>query len=68
MVRMMARENREEWGTSARVELETVRAVIAAYGRGEITLPEVPKNTKRSELRDVALMRSDPEPATEEAA
>ena len=41
MLRMMAAENMEEWGTSAWVEMETVRATIAAYGKGLIELPKV---------------------------
>ncbi len=44
MLLMMAKENMEEWGTSAWVELETVRSVIQAYSKGEIVLPKVPKN------------------------
>jgi ParB-like chromosome segregation protein Spo0J len=45
MLRMMARENMEEWGTSAWVEIETIRATIDAFGKGEIELPLVSKNT-----------------------
>lgn len=40
MIRMMARENMEEWGTSAWVELETIRATIKAYAEGKIELPK----------------------------
>jgi hypothetical protein len=54
MLRMMARENLEEWGTSAWVELETIRATIAAYGRGEITLPAVPPKTPQDAIRYVS--------------
>lgn len=54
MLKMMARENMEEWGTSAWVELETIRAVIEAYGKGEITLPKVPKDTRKDAIRDVS--------------
>ena len=46
MLQMMARENMEEWGTSAWVELETIRATIDAYGKGLIELPKVPKTTR----------------------
>jgi hypothetical protein len=49
MLKMMARENMEEWGTSAWVELETIRSVIDAYGKGEIELPEVGKRGPRIE-------------------
>jgi ParB-like chromosome segregation protein Spo0J len=39
MLQVMARENLEEWGTSAAVEHETVRAVVEAYAKGQIKLP-----------------------------
>jgi ParB family chromosome partitioning protein len=39
MAQIMARENMEEWGHNASVEQATVRAIIEAYGRGEIKLP-----------------------------
>jgi len=39
MLKIMARENLEEWGTSAAVEHETVRAVVEAYAEGRIDLP-----------------------------
>ena len=51
MLQMMANENMEEWGTSAWVELETLRAVIEAYGRGEIELPKVPRDTPKQHVR-----------------
>jgi len=38
MLQMMARENMEEWGTTAMVEHETVRAVVEAYAEGKISL------------------------------
>jgi hypothetical protein len=38
MLKIMARENMEEWGTSAAVEQETVRAVVEAYAAGKIDL------------------------------
>lgn len=40
MVQMMARENLEEWGTSAYIEAQTVESTIRAYGNGEIKLPD----------------------------
>jgi len=46
MLQMMARENMEEWGTSAWVEVETLRATIQAYGKGLIELPKVPERSK----------------------
>ena len=39
---MMANENMQEWGTSAEVEQETIRAVVQAYADGKIEL-EKPK-------------------------
>ena len=51
MIQMMARENMEEWGTSILVDHETVRAIVEAYAEGKITLPEVPKKTKTSQIR-----------------
>lgn len=53
MIRMMARENMEEWGSLAWVELESVRATIDAYAKGEIELPPIPKDTPKSNVRDV---------------
>lgn len=48
MLQIMARENMEEWGTSAWVEQETVRAVVEAYAEGKIALPlPDPKTDKR---------------------
>ena len=38
MLQIMARENMEEWGTSAIVEHETIRAVVEAYAEGKIEL------------------------------
>jgi hypothetical protein len=39
MAKIMARENMEEWAHSAMIEQQTVRSIIEAYGRGEISLP-----------------------------
>jgi hypothetical protein len=47
MIQMMANENMEEWGTSALVELETVQAVVEAFGAGKIKL-EKPGKTNGS--------------------
>lgn len=38
MLQIMARENMEEWGSSAAVEIETIDAVVQAYGAGQIEL------------------------------
>jgi hypothetical protein len=54
MMRMMARENMEEWGTSAWIELETIRAVIDAYGKDEIRLRPVSSKTRPDEIRYVS--------------
>jgi ParB/Sulfiredoxin domain len=51
MIQMMARENMEEWGTSASVEHETVRAVVEAYADGRVHLPAVPDKTPQSQIR-----------------
>lgn len=44
MIRMMADENMGEWGHDFTVEMETVRAVVKAYGAGKIELKK-PKAT-----------------------
>lgn len=38
MIQMMARENMSEWSGNIRVEMETVRSTINAFGSGAITL------------------------------
>lgn len=48
MIRVMARENMEEWGTSAAIEHETVRSVVEAYGDGQIELPSAGSEAGRS--------------------
>src|SRR5262245_55666787 len=48
MLQIMARENMEQWGTSAAVEQETVRAVVEAYAAGKINLPPKPEGTSRT--------------------
>jgi len=48
MLQIMARENMEEWGTSAAIEQETVRAVVEAYAEGKIGLA---KPEGRTDLR-----------------
>ncbi len=40
MLRIMADENANEYGTSAEVEQETIRAVVEAYADGKIELPK----------------------------
>lgn len=47
MLMMMARENLSEWGSSAWVEMETVKAVVEAYAAGDIKLPELSSKIKK---------------------
>jgi hypothetical protein len=51
MLQMMARENMEEWGTSAIVEIETVQAVVEAYATGAIELEKPNKLAREYEVR-----------------
>lgn len=51
MLQIMARENMEEWGTSAAVEHETVRAVVEAYAEGRVDLPSPPSNVPKQQIR-----------------
>jgi hypothetical protein len=41
MLRILANENMEEWGTSASIEQETIRAVVQAFAGGKVELPPV---------------------------
>jgi hypothetical protein len=49
MLRMMADENRAEFKHDALVAVETIAAVIEAYGRGEIELEAVHPETAKSQ-------------------
>lgn len=51
MLKIMARENMEEWGSSAAIEHETVRAVVEAYGVGQIQLEEPDRLARAAQLR-----------------
>ena len=51
MLQMMARENMEEWGTSAVIEQETVHAVVQAFADGKIKLGKVAAKTPANHLR-----------------
>jgi nitrogen regulatory protein PII len=51
MLKIMARENMEEWGTSAAVEQETVRAVVEAYAEGKIFLPTPAESASANQIR-----------------
>jgi len=48
---MGSRENMEEWGTSASVEQETIRAVVEAYAEGKIELSRPHPKTGHSGIR-----------------
>lgn len=50
MLQVTARENMDEWGTSAAVEQETVRAVVEAYAADKISLPTPPYLAVRRDL------------------
>ena len=63
MLQIMARENLEEWGTSAEVEHETVRAVVEAYAAGRVELAKpagTAKHTRYAHLRAGAKMEDKP--------
>lgn len=51
MLKIMARENMDEWGTNAEVEHETVRAAVEAYAEGRIELPPLSADTPTATLR-----------------
>ena len=55
MLRVMADENVSEYGTSAEVEQETIRAVVQAYADGKITgergMKKPPAKVQKSNLR-----------------
>jgi hypothetical protein len=51
MLKMMAHENMEEWGTSAIVEIETIAAVVEAYAEGKIELNGLSKDTPKALVR-----------------
>jgi len=69
MLKIMARENMEEWGTSAAVEHETVRAVVEAYAAGKIELPTPSPKSRQlryapSFVRDLASSSLEAKPYT----
>ena len=54
MIRIMADENMEEWSSNARIEQETIRAVVTAYADGNITEEDIEKphkDAKKSVVR-----------------
>jgi len=51
MLKVMVRENGEDWGTSAVVDQESVRAVVLAYAEGRIQLTRPSSRVAKSTLR-----------------
>lgn len=51
MLKMMANENMEEWGTTLEVTQETIRAVVLAYAAGKVELPRPSSDTASIYLR-----------------
>jgi hypothetical protein len=51
MLKIMAHENLDEWGHDSAIERETIRAVVEAYGRGQISLGKPSKSTNQNALR-----------------
>lgn len=50
MAKIMAYENQEEWGTNAKVEMETIRSIVEGFAEGRIELPKV-SNREHGSLR-----------------
>lgn len=50
MLRMMASENQEEFRSDALLTVETISAVVDAYGRGEIDLEAVDPKTNKAQV------------------
>lgn len=51
MLRMMVRENMEEWTTNALMDQANVRAVVGAYADGKVPLPPPEPKAPKSRLR-----------------
>ena len=51
MLKIMARENMEEWGGSVAAEHETIRSVVEAYAAGLIDLPAPSPTTSKTKVR-----------------
>lgn len=58
MLRMMADENREEFKGDQLVAIETIAATIEAFGRGEIELAAVAKDTNKAHIYALAGARA----------
>ena len=52
MAKIMARENAEEWGTSAAVEHETIRSIVEGYAERRIKLPPINGKTSQDNIRN----------------
>lgn len=50
MAKIMAYENQEEWGTNAKVEMETIRSIVEGFAEGRIHLPKIQQDAGRSRL------------------
>ena len=48
---MMARENKEEWGASFPVVLDTIRVAVKAFAEGRVEFKEVPTDTGKKHIR-----------------
>lgn len=53
MIKIMARENMDEWSSNAMVEQETIKSVLQAASDGVITLPEVRRDMNNKDIRAV---------------
>jgi hypothetical protein len=51
MIKIMAHENMEEWGNHFSAVMDTVRAVVEAFGAGQIALFAVAKLTRTDRIR-----------------
>jgi ParB-like nuclease domain len=51
MIQIMASENMDAWASRAIVDIETVHAVVKAYGEDKINLGKVPEDARKSYLR-----------------
>ena len=63
MLKMMALENMEEYATDFSVAMETVRAVVLAYGAGKIDLPRIPARTSANHRRYAPLFQLNQRPS-----
>lgn len=50
MAKIMAYENQEEWGTNAKVEMETIRSIVEGFAEGRIELPKAAEVSGRSRI------------------